>query len=134
MTESLLPRIVWSRRLLAGAAILFALALLAQVALAGMAVFIGPGYWLRHTAFVHTFEWLAPLAVILAYLGRTTRGIKALAWITVLLLFAQYLTAGFRVRPGMGHFAAAHAVTAMLLFWTSAELARQSAKLIRAQS
>ncbi len=94
---------------------------------AGLAVFAHPGWWARHLAFVHAFEWLAPLAVVLAYVARAPRATKALAWLTVALLFVQYATAGMRATAGRQRWAALHAVSAVLLFWTATELARRAA-------
>lgn len=49
-------RAVWGRYgylLLAG---LFALGILAQVFIAGLAIFVDASYWVRHTTFVHLLE------------------------------------------------------------------------------
>jgi hypothetical protein len=97
-----------------------------QIFLAGRAVFVGPDWWLRHRAFVHTFEWLSPLAVVLAYVARATRATKVLAWLTVMLLFVQYATAGSQSSLGRLGLAALHPVGAALLFWASVELARRA--------
>lgn len=103
---------------------LFAAGVLGQALSAGLAVFVGPGYWARHRAFVHTFEWLSVAAVVLAHVGRTPRAVKVAAWLTVVLLFAQYATAHMLERPGRERLAALHPVSAMFLFWTAAELVR----------
>jgi hypothetical protein len=105
---------------------LLAGAVLAQTFLAGRAIFVGPDWWSQHRAFVHTFEWLSPVAVILAYLARATRTTKSLAWLTVVLLFVQYATAGSQSSLGRLGLAPLHPVGAVLLFWTSVELARRA--------
>jgi hypothetical protein len=115
-----------AQRALAFVGWLLAGAVLAQMFLAGRAVFVGPDWWLRHRAFVHTFEWLSPLAVVLAYLARAARSTKGLAWLTVVLLFIQYATAGSQSSLGRLGLAALHPVAAALLFWTSVELARRA--------
>ena len=120
-----------ARTALVGVAWLFAAGVLAQALTAGLAVFVGPGYWARHRAFVHTFEWLSVAAVVLAHVGRTPRTVKVRAWMTVVLLFAQYTTAGMRERPGRERFAALHPISAMLLFWTAAELVRGAVRAWR---
>ena len=119
-------RVVISRRLLEIAAWLLAAAVLGQIFLAGRAVFVGPDWWQKHRDFVHTFEWLSPLSVILAYLARAPRGAKVLAWLTVVLLFLAYATAGLQSSLGRVGLAAFHPVNAALLFWTAIELARRS--------
>lgn len=119
-------RVVISRRLLEITAWLLALAVLGQIFLAGRAVFVGPDWWQKHRDFVHTFEWLSPVSVILAYLGREPRGAKVLAWLTLVLLFFAYATAGLQSSLGRVGLAALHPVNAALLFWTAIELARRS--------
>ena len=114
----------WARWALAATAALLAAGVVVQVFYAGLASFVGPGWWLRHRSFVHAFEWASPLAVALAYAARASRAAKSLAWGTVALLLAQYVTAGLRERGGQQSIAAVHAVTAMVLFWTAVELAR----------
>lgn len=117
---------VLARRGLVIAAWLLAAAVLVQIFLAGRAVFVGPDWWQKHRDFVHTFEWLSPLAVVLAYLGRATRAAKWLAWATVALLFLEYATAGWQSSLGRLGLAALHPMLAALLFWSSVELARRA--------
>jgi hypothetical protein len=117
---------VIAQRALAVVGWLLAAAVLAQIFLAGRAVFVGPDWWAQHRTFVHTFEWLSPLAVVLAYLARAARSTKGLAWLTVVLLFIQYATVGSRSSLGRLGLAALHPVGAALLFWTSVELARRA--------
>jgi hypothetical protein len=119
-------RIIVARQALGVTGWLLAAAVLAQVFLAGRAVFASPEWWQRHRAFVHSFEWLAPVAVVLSYLARATRPVKILAWLTVALLFFAYATAGLQSSLGKHGFAALHPIVAVLLFWTSVELARRA--------
>ena len=126
MTPDVLPRrVIVARRALTIAAWLLAAAVLVQIFLAGRAVFVGPDWWQRHRDFVHTFEWLSPLAVILAYVARATRAEKWLAWATVVLIFLAYATAGWQSSLGRLGLAALHPVIATLLFLTAIELARR---------
>ena len=113
---------------------LLAVAVLAQTFLAGRAIFVGPDWWLPHRAFVHWFEWLSPLAVILAYVARVAPMTKALAWLTAVLLFLLYATAGSQSSLGHIGFAALHPVGGALLFWASIELARRARSVPRIDS
>ena len=117
---------VLARQGLVIAAWLLAAAVLVQIFLAGRAVFVGPDWWQKHRDFVHTFEWLSPLAVVLAYVARAPRAAKWLAWLTVVLLFLEYATAGWQSSLGKLGLAALHPMIAALLFWTSVELARRA--------
>jgi mercuric ion transport protein len=116
----------WARWLLALDAWLLVLSLLGQAYAAGMAVFANPAWWPRHVAFVHAFQWLSPLALVLAFVARAPRSVKALAGITVALLWLQYTTADMRLREATHAWAALHPVSAILLFWTATELARRA--------
>ena len=115
-----------AQRALAVVGWLLAGGVLFQIFLAGRAVFEGPDWWTQHRAFVHAFEWLSPLAVVLAYVARATRSTKGLAWLTVVLLFMQYATAGSQSSLGRLGLAELHPVGAALLFWVSVELARRA--------
>jgi hypothetical protein len=119
-------RVRWARRSLLVVAWLLVAALLGQFFTAGMAVFANPEWWTHHLAFVHGFGWLVPLALVLAFLGRSSRAVKGLSGIALVLLFLQYTTAGLRLTPGRQGLAAFHTVIAVLLFWTATELARQA--------
>ena len=119
-------RVVIARKALAITGWLLAAAVLAQIFIAGRALFLGPDWWQRHRAFVHTFEWLSPLAVVLAWLARASRATKIFAWLTVVLLFLEYATAGWQSSLGKLGLATLHPVIAALMFWTAAELARRA--------
>ena len=117
----------WARTLLVAIAALLAVSLLGQVLIAGLAVFTGPVWWPRHREWVHFFEWLAPVALVLCYVARAPRGAKVCAWIIMALLWLQYTTIEQRLVPGHAHWAALHPVGGALLFWMACELARRSA-------
>jgi hypothetical protein len=119
-------RVALARTALAATAWLLAAGVLGQLLTAGYALFVAPGWWARHRDFVHAFEWLAPLAVILAYVARTSRGTKGMAWLTVALLFAQYATAGVQGAAGRAGLAVLHPVGAAVLFWAAMELGRRA--------
>src|SRR5256885_13526119 len=72
-------RVRWSRRALQLVAWLLVAALLGQFFTAGMAVFVSPEWWARHLSFVHGFGWLVPIAVVLAFVGRSSRTVKGLS-------------------------------------------------------
>ncbi len=124
-------RVRWARRALAAAAWLVVAGVLAQALTAGRASVVGPQWWVRHRDLVHAFEWLSPLAVALAYLGRAPRATTWLAWLTVAGLMIQYVTAGLRASPSLLAWAALHAVSALLLAWAAIELARHATRLVR---
>jgi len=125
---------VWARRLLALVAWAFVIAIVIQVLIAGLAVFDGPGWWVRHVWWLHRFEWLTVVIVVLAYVARATRAVKWLAWLAVLQLSLQYTTSEFRLSPTHRAWGALHAVNAMLLFLVAVEIARRASARYQADS
>lgn len=104
-----------------------ALCLLIQVFLAGLGIFGSPALLSLHTTFVHFFEFLPILLIILALLGRTRH---ALVWWSLLLqvqIELQYFFAHFPVAV----VAALHPVNAVLMFWITIHLARRGRQFLQ---
>lgn len=86
-----------------------------QVFLAGMAVFVDALAWVRHVNFVHYFELIPILMLILALVAKMPKG-DGLYLRPVLLLALtglQYVFAG----SGPTALAALHPVNALVIFW-----------------
>lgn len=86
-------RVRWARRgfvLFAGALVI---GVLIQVYIAGMAIFVDPANWSLHANFVHIIEWLPLVMLVLAVLGRLSRGLKLLPVVLFVLIIVQYATA-----------------------------------------
>jgi len=101
-----------------------ALCLLIQVFLAGLGIFGSPSLLTLHTTFIHYFEFLPILLIILALLGRTRH---ALVWLSLLLqvqIELQYFFAHFPVSV----VAALHPVNAVIMFWITIHVARRGMK------
>jgi len=113
------------------AAALLTIALLWQVVSAGAAVFVNPEWWAWHIATVHWFDWLTLAIVVLAFIGGMSRGFKVLSGAGVLLIFAQYATAGIRISATFGAVAALHPLSGFLLFWTLTELLRRGVRELK---
>ena len=105
---------------------LFAVCVLVQVYVAGMAVFVDSAHWSLHATFVHVFEPLLVVALLLGLLGRLPRPLKAAPVGLFVLVSVQYATASV-----FGSLVAAiHPVNAVIIFlvavgatrraWTSA--------------
>jgi mercuric ion transport protein len=105
-------RVAWARYgyvLLAG---VFAVCVLVQVYIAGMAVFVDPANWELHTTFVHLFELVPFFLFGLAFLGRLPRTLKLLPVGLYALVMVQYATAHL-----FGSLVAAiHPVNAIVIF------------------
>ena len=94
----------------------------AQVFLAGLGVFDGPEYWVRHTSFVHLFGWLPLLMIPLAFVGRLPRGLRFLPAGLLSLIAMQYATANSNETV----VAALHPVGALAIFVVAIIVARRA--------
>lgn len=115
-------RVSWARYgyvLLAG---VFAVCVLVQVYVAGMAVFVDPENWSLHATFVHVFEpMLLPLLAV-ALLGRVPRRLKLAPVGLFALVSVQYATASMFGSA----VAAIHPVNAVVIFVVAAAAARRA--------
>ena len=73
-----------------------------------------------------TWSGALGVALVLAYLARTTRGPKVIGWVMLALIWLQYSTIEQRLVPGHQAWAALHPVGGVLIFWLSTELARRA--------
>ena len=104
-----------------------ALCILIQVFLAGLGIFGSPALLTLHTTFVHYFEFLPILLIILALLGRTRH---ALVWWSLLLQVQIELQYFFAHAP-VSVVAALHPVNAVVMFWITIQVARRSMKFVK---
>ncbi|WP_175615953.1 DUF6220 domain-containing protein, partial [Piscibacillus halophilus] len=105
---------------------LFFLSVIIQFFLAGMAVFVSPANWMKHTFFVHLFGFNIPVLLLLfAFVGRLPNwaywGIFGL-FITV---FGMYITAN--VNPLLG---AIHPIVGIVMILISYHLLKKNVELI----
>ncbi|SES90238.1 hypothetical protein SAMN05421676_10265 [Salinibacillus kushneri] len=105
-------------------AILFALSVVIQIFLAGMAIFISPVNWMKHMIFVHLFGFNIPIFMfIFAFIGALPRFAywQLLGMLT--LIFLMYFTANITTAlPWLG---AMHPVFGVLLFVLSYKTVRK---------
>jgi len=116
------------RYLFAAMAALFAVGVVAQVFLAGMAVF-GAGSWDDHVEFGYLVAIFPVLVIPLAALARAGRGS---VWLTVAaLVVAQVQTFLPWFRADVPWIAALHPVNAMVVFGLAVIIARRALALAR---
>ncbi len=99
--------------------------ILVQTYLAGMALFTDPSHWRMHTSFVHMFEVLPLLMLILSFTGRLPISMRMESTGLLLLVFVQYFTANVAVAG------AAHPVIALILIVLALRTALRGWKLLR---
>lgn len=99
---------------------LLALGLAAQVMFAGAAVFVDGAWWGVHLAAIHWVDWITVVLVVLGFAGGMSRRFKVLSVVVILLVLAQYVTAGWHGSATFGWGAAVHPLTRFLMFWAAA--------------
>ncbi len=119
-------RAPWIRRAFLACAVIFALCVATQVFFAGLAVFVTPAHWARHISFVHVFEFVPLVMLILSAIGRLPVRLRWLSAGMFFLVYAQYFTAN--IRGQLPYISALHPVVALLIFWVSLRVVQEAWK------
>jgi len=106
-------------------AYLFAVAIGVQVFLAGMSVFVGATWWLRHVLFGHIFGTFTVLLILLAFAARFPRRLLLLSALPLVLYMLQYGFITWAGPLGLTALSALHPVNALALFWVALSLGQQ---------
>lgn len=101
----------------------FAICVVIQVFFAGMAIFVDPANWSLHTNFIHNFQYILIIMLVLAFLGRLSQRLKLLPIGLGVLLMVQYATAQ---AFSTSLVAAIHPVNALVIFWLAVFTTRQA--------
>ncbi|NTU78783.1 MAG: hypothetical protein HGA45_05170 [Chloroflexales bacterium] len=111
-------------------AVVFALCVVAQVFIAGLAVFITPLHWAQHTTFVHIFEFVPLLMLVVSAVGRLPARLRWRSAALFALVYAQYFTANI---GGLAPLVAAlHPVVALVIFWLSVHVVQEARRALAA--
>lgn len=105
-------RVSWSRYGYVVSSGLFAVGVIVQMYIAGMAVFVDPANWSLHRGFVHFIELFLLPMLVFAFLGTLPRTLKLIPVGLFLLIALQYATASMFGSA----VAAIHPVNAVLIF------------------
>lgn len=110
----------YSRLGFVGLSGLFVLCIALQVFIAGLALFVDPSSWRGHITFVHFFEYLPILMLLLAIFGKLSRRARWQSLSLLGLIILQYATAKISGDfPSLRMVGALHPVIALILFWYS---------------
>lgn len=104
---------------------LFAVCVIVQVFIAGMAIFIDADHWRLHVHFIHIFEWLPIIMFILTFIGSIPSALRWQSLGLFALIFIQYATANM---GSVGVLPAFHTVIALIMFSWSIAIARRALK------
>ncbi|MBY0147332.1 DUF6220 domain-containing protein [Neobacillus niacini] len=97
--------------------ILFLFCILVQVFFAGLAIFVNPVNWTKHTGFIHLFEFIPVLMFVIAFVGKLPRWAIGHSAALFGVIFIMYFTAN--ITSVIPWAAALHPVIAFVLFWMS---------------
>jgi hypothetical protein len=110
----------------------FAVCILLQVFLAGLAVFVDAVYWESHSSFVHFFSFLPIVMILLSFIARLPVSIRMQSIRLFGLIIAEFITAVLSSK--IGFLSALHPVIALVMFISAMSLAKQAAEHTRTKS
>ncbi|MCE5170978.1 DUF6220 domain-containing protein [Paenibacillus profundus] len=94
-------------------------------------LFVDSSSWRGHTTFVHFFEYLPVLMLLLAILGQLSRRVRWQSLSLLGLIILQYATAKISGDfPSLRVLGALHPVIALILFWYSTTCFREAGYLV----
>jgi hypothetical protein len=96
--------------------IVFALAVLLQIAFAGNAALLDPEGWTLHAKWVAIFQWLSIALPVLAFFKRRSWSFLALNFIPVVIVLVQYVSIHYAIRHGTAWIVGLHAAVGAILF------------------
>lgn len=103
--------------------------IVAQVFLAGLAVFGDSHGWSWHVDFVHFFEFVPVAMVILSFTGHMRHSMKLLAAAMIVLFGLQYAFIEFGNHYHNLYLKALHPVNALLIIWVAIVIARRASSV-----
>jgi hypothetical protein len=110
---------------------IFALGIVVQVFLAGLALFVDTANWAAHSNFPRYFAFLPILMILLSFIARlpVTYRVKSIQLFAMIIL--MFLTAILSSK--IGFLSALHPVIALALFWNTMTVALQAAAHARSK-
>ncbi|MBP2079927.1 DUF6220 domain-containing protein [Oceanobacillus polygoni] len=110
-------------------AILFLIGVIAQIFLAGLAIFASPVHWIKHITLIHLFGFNIPLFMLLfAWMGAMPRWAYGAVFGLLTSVFAMYFTGNMAAK--LPWIAALHPVIAIVLFVIAFVVVIETVKLI----
>ncbi|QHW33956.1 hypothetical protein GZH47_26265 [Paenibacillus rhizovicinus] len=110
--------LMWTARI-------FAMTILAQVFIAGLAMFVDSADWVAHTNFARVFIVFPVLIILLSFMARLPVSYRLKGIQLLVMVILMFVTADLSSQ--IGFLSALHPVIAIGMFWSAMTLARQSA-------
>jgi hypothetical protein len=110
---------------------IFAICILTQVFLAGLAIFWNSDKWASHTGFSRILMIIPVLMFVTSFIARLPVSLRlhSAGLIGLIILIAV----SANLSSGLGYLSALHPVIALMLFWGTISLARKTDALIKAK-
>lgn len=106
-----------------GLAWIFAAAILGQVFLAGLALFLDPSHWVRHAEFARYFSFVPILMLAVSFIARLPAPLRLQSAVLIGLVILLALSGLFS--SAIGYLSAFHPVLALFLFFRTMNLIRR---------
>lgn len=101
----------------------FAISIVVQTFIAGLALFSNYSYWTYHTSFVVWFQFIPIIMLALSFVGNMPKPIRwKSAGLFILIVPLQYANVHI---PGLG---ALHPVIALVLFWLALNVIKNAGR------
>ncbi|MCR2822275.1 DUF6220 domain-containing protein [Lederbergia panacisoli] len=117
------------RRIFALLSLLFLIAIICQIFIAGVELFADSSQWAVHKSFVVYFEFIPIVMLVLAFFGEIPKKLRWHSLALYIMIALQYMTVGLSGK--FPYKTALHPVIAMLLFWLSIVVLRTSLALVK---
>jgi hypothetical protein len=120
----------YSRVVFTALAWLLVVSVLVQVFLAGLIVFESGEYIEDHQTFVHFFEFVPWIMLLLVFIGGLGRSLAIHSFVLAILIGLQYAFA----EAENGNIGALHTVNALLIFWLAIATALRVTRQMRSKT
>lgn len=126
---NLSPLVVRARLVFKGMVRLFAICILIQVFLAGLALFWDSAQWASHTGFARLLIVVSILILVNSFIARLPLSLRlrSASLFGIIILIAV----SAKLPSGIGYLAALHPVLALMLFFGTVSLVRKTDGLIK---
>ncbi|MBS4201757.1 hypothetical protein KHA93_19320 [Bacillus sp. FJAT-49732] len=109
--------------------VMFFIAIICQVFIAGVALFADSSQWAFHKSLVVYFEFIPLVMFVLTFFGGIPKKLRWHSLGLYVMVALQYVTVGLSGK--VPYVTALHPVIALLLFWLSIAMLRTSLALIK---
>jgi hypothetical protein len=119
----------WIKRIFSILSLLFFACVMIQIFLAGMAIFVKNIFWSFHLQFIHYFEFIPIIMLIMSFFGGIPKLLRFLCIGLVVMMIMQYITV--KLSGTLPYIAALHPVIAGILFWRSLQISQESMRFYK---